>query len=363
MKIALVTDAWKPQTLGLVTALVELVRQLQDMGHQVVVIHPGQFDTRACPGFPGFELAWKAGGRVSERLKRAGADAIHIATEGPLGWAARRYCLRRGLPFSTSFDSTLPEILRQKWGLPLSWGYAVLRHFHRPSRNVLVSNTPWMPGLSSRGFKHLRAWAHGVDGRLFPYAPVPVEHPGLGHLPRPLSLYVGRLSEEKNLTAFLEMDVPGSRLVCGEGPQQAELQARYPGVHWMGVLPRSELAQLYAAADVFVFPCRHDTFGLAMLEALSCGTPVAGFPVDGARQVLGDSGAGALHADLRQAWKNALHTPRRLARERAEQFGWARAAELFLAGLAPLPRRLRREQGPVPRLSLASSPVPLSSRR
>lgn len=346
MKIALVTDAWQPQANGVVSILVELVRQLQGMGHEIVVIHPAQFETRPCPGYPGLDVAWFPGRRMAELLKAAHADAIHIATEGPLGWAARRYCLQRGLPFTTAFHTKFPEILHAKLRVPLSWGYAWLRHFHRPSRAVMVPSRGVLEMLSRRGFGGLSEWTLGVDTRLFSFAPQALECPGLGHLARPLSLYVGRVSHEKSVHAFLDLDVPGSKLVCGTGPLEDELRERYPNVHWLGMLPRSELAQVYAAADVFVFPSQHETFGLVMLEAMACGTPVAAYPVDGPMQVVGSGATGALHENLATAWHDALKTPRHSARERALQFSWRRAADLFLTFLAPMPRRQRRPGAP-----------------
>jgi len=358
MKLVLVTDAWSPQVNGVVTTLVELVRQLQAAGHEIVVIHPGQFRTRPCPGYAGIDIAVLPGRRLSQMISAAQPDAIHIATEGPLGWAARRHCRRHGLPFSSAFHTKFPEILHAALGVPLSWGYALFRHFHRPSAAVMVPTRGVLDMLAQRGFRNLREWTHGVDTRLFAFAPQATECPGLGHLARPVSLYVGRVSYEKNIAAFLELDVPGSKVVCGVGPLESELRGRYPNVHWLGVLPRTELAQVYAAADVFVFPSKNETFGLVMLEAMACGVPVAAYPVDGPLQVLADSGAGAMREDLGQAWQEALKVPRHQARERAQRFGWSRAAELFTSFLAPLPRHLRR-----PRNEVVSRPVPLSSTR
>lgn len=358
MKLVLVTDAWLPQVNGVVTTLVELVRQLQTAGHEVVVIHPGQFRSWPCPGRAGLDLALLPGRQLRQMLTAAQPDAIHIATEGPLGWSARRHCLRRGLPFTTAFHTKFPEILHAALGLPLSWGYALFRRFHQPSQAVLVPTRGVLDMLVQRGFTHLREWTQGVDTRQFTFAPQATDCPGLGPLARPLSLYVGRVSYEKNIAAFLDLDVPGSKVVCGVGPLEEELRLRYPNVHWLGVLPRQELAQVYAAADVFVFPSRNDTFGLVMLEAMACGVPVAAYPVDGPLQVLGNSGAGALHEDLGQAWHQALRVPRHQARQRALQFGWSRVAELFSSLLAPLPRQLRRA-----RHDAASRPVPLSGAR
>lgn len=341
MKILLVTDAWQPQVNGVVTTLVELVRHLQGAGHELTVIHPGQFRTRPCPGYAGIDLALFPGARLRRLMDEAQPDAIHIATEGPLGWAARRHCLRRGWPFTTAFHTRFPEMLQLALGVPASWGYALLRRFHRPSRGVMVPTAGVRRLLEQRGFANLRDWTHGVDTQLFAFHPEPRECPGLGHLARPVSLFVGRLSHEKNLQAFLDLDIPGGKVVCGVGPLEQALRDRYPGVHWVGLLARRELAEVYAAADVFVFPSLHETFGLVMLEAMATGLPVAAYPVDGPLEVIGDSPAGAMHTDLREAWSQALRVRRHQARQRALDFGWGRVADLFLSHLVRLPGQRR----------------------
>ncbi|MFW2356280.1 glycosyltransferase family 4 protein [Hydrogenophaga sp.] len=342
MKILLVTDAWQPQVHGLVSTLVDLVRQLQVNGQEVVVIQPGQFHTRPCPGHPGLELALFPGARLRSLMDSAQADAIHIATEGPLGWAARRHCLRRGLPFTTAFHGRLPEMLKTAFGLPLSWGYALLRRFHQPSSGVLVPNEGLLSRLKARDFQHLRLWTPGVDTHLFALSDRTRSLAALGPLAHPVSLYVGRLSAEKNVEAFLSLDVPGSKVVCGKGPMASGLRARYPNVHWLGELPRHELAQVYAAADVFVFPCRGETQGQAMLEAMACGVPVAAHPVDGPLQLVGQNLGGALHDDLRVAWHDALKIQRHQARDRALLSGWGRSSAVFLSHLVVLPRHRRQ---------------------
>lgn len=233
-------------------------------------------------------------------------------------------------------------MLQAALGIPVSWGYALLRRFHRPSQGVLVPTSGVKDLLERRGFRRLRDWTHGVDTGLFAYRPLPAECPGLGRLARPVSLFVGRLSHEKNIQAFLDLDIPGSKVVCGVGPLEEALRERYPAVHWVGVLPRRELVQVYAAADVFVFPSLHETFGLVMLEAMSCGVPVAAFPVDGPLQVIADSTGGAMDPDLYTAWQRALRIPRERARERALAFGWNHAASLFLSHLVGIESRTRR---------------------
>ena len=354
MKIALITDAWQPQVNGVVTTLVELVRELEQLGHQVEVIHPHLFKTRPCPGYAGIDLALSPKRGVTERLDAFQADAIHVATEGPLGWAARRYCLKRRLAFTTAFHTKFPEILNAALKIPLSWGYALFRFFHKPSGGVMVPTQGVLDMLRDRGFSNLRRWTHGVDTKLFafdaksdPSAP----HPALfGPVMRPISLFVGRVSYEKNIDAFLKLDIPGTKVVCGVGPLEVQLKERYPQARWLGVLPRDELARIYAAADVFVFPSRSETFGLVMLEAMATGTPVAAFPVDGPLEVVGlpdgSQRGGALHAHLQTAWYNALAVPRHEARDRAIGFSWQHAAQLFEGFLVPSRNGPQGDAGP-----------------
>ena len=334
MKLALVTDAWQPQVNGVVTTLVELVREMEHMGHEVVVIHPGCFATRPCPGYAGIELAVRPARSLAYQLDALAPDAIHLATEGPLGWAARRYCMRRGLAYTTAFHTRFPELLKAALKVPLWLGYAVLRHFHRHSSGVLVPTPSVLQMLQGRGFRNLRAWTHGVDMELFAFSERTQPYAGLGSLARPVSLYVGRVSYEKNTEVFLQLNVPGSKVVCGVGPLEPSLRARYPHVRWLGVLPRDVLAQVYACADVLVMPSRHETFGLVMLEAMATGTPVAAYPVEGPLEVVGEPCAGGvLNADLSQAWYQALAVPRHEARARAQCFGWAYASQLFASFL------------------------------
>ena len=333
MKIALITDAWQPQVNGVVTTLVELVRELEQVGHQLEVIHPGHFAARPCPGYAGIDLAVRPKAGLAARLEAFQPDAIHIATEGPIGWAARSYCLKHDLRFTTAFHTKFPEILHAALKIPLSWGYALFRHFHKPSSGVMVPTLGVLRMLEQRGFRNLRSWTHGVDTQLFSYKPQPRLYPALGTLARPVSLFVGRVSYEKNIDAFLRLDIPGTKIVCGVGPLEASLKQRYPMVRWMGVLSRTELAGVYSAADVFVFPSKSETFGLVMLEAMACGTPVAAYPVDGPLEVMGKPDGschgGVMDVDLKQAYYGALALPRREARLRALDFSWLQAAQLF----------------------------------
>jgi glycosyltransferase involved in cell wall biosynthesis len=332
MKIALITDAWLPQVNGVVTTLLELVRDLEGRNHEVLVIHPGQFKTRPCPGYAGIDLALKPRPFLSQQLDAFSPDAIHVATEGPLGWATRAYCTKHKLQFTTAFHTKFPEILKAALRVPLWMGYALFRHFHKPSAGIMVPTQGVLEMLKKRGFGQLRGWTHGVDTDLFAFHGTAKRYLPFDELERPISLFVGRVSYEKNIETFLQMDVPGTKVVCGVGPLEASLKARYPKVRWLGLLARDELAKVYAAADVFVFPSKSETFGLVMLEAMACGTPVAAYPVDGPLEVLNTQGGhkgGVLHVDLQQAFAAALDVDRAHARERALAFSWRQAGQMF----------------------------------
>ena len=344
MKIALLTDAWLPQVNGVVTTLLELVRELEALGHVVHVIEPGQFKTRPCPGYPGIDLAVRPFRQVAQALDAFEPDAIHLATEGPLGWAGRKYCLRHRLAFTTAFHTRFPDILKAAANVPLGWGYALFRHFHRPSSGVMVPTQGVLNLLAQRGFGKLRLWTHGVDTQAFQFQGEATPSALMGALAHPVALYVGRISYEKNIEAFLQLNMPGTKVVCGVGPLEERLKAKYPQVRWLGILERAALAQVYAAADVFVFPSRSETFGLVMLEAMACGTPVAAFPVEGPMEVLGaHAGQGArggvLLEDLLAASQKALAVPRAQARARALDFTWAHAARVFEQHLVPVRQR------------------------
>ena len=346
MKLVLVTDAWLPQVNGVVTTLVQLVRELGHAGHEVEVIHPGLFATRPCPGYPGIGLAVRPGPAMAALLQAAKPDAIHLATEGPLGWAARSYCRKRQWAFTTGYHTRLPEILRRRFHVPLWLSWAVLRHFHSASCGVMVPTHGLLHTLHAKGFRRLRSWTHGVDAASFAFQETPQVYPTLGALARPVSLYVGRVAAEKNIEAFLKLDVPGTKVVCGAGPLEQGLKDRYPTVRWLGVLPRDELARVYAAADVLVMPSQTDTFGMVMLEAMACGTPVAAYPVAGPAEAVGTPPRGGVtHSDLQQAWYGALSVPRHEARGRALQFSWAYAVLMFLGHLVPAQAGARLPRG------------------
>ena len=330
MKICIVTDAWLPQVNGVVTTLVELQQGLVARGHEVVVIEPSSFKRFACPGYREIELAWRPARVVRQALMQADPDAIHIATEGPLGSAARAHCLRHRLAFTTAFHTRFPDILAKALHIPERWGYAWFKRFHAPSSGVMVPSAGMLEILRGHGFERLRQWSHGVDPSLF--QPMPGADLGL---PRPVFLYVGRVSYEKNLDAFLKLDLPGSKVVYGVGPLLDRLKREHPEVHWRGVVPRPELVAIYSAADSFVFPSRSETFGLVMLEAMACGTPVAAYPVAGPLDVVGGSLGGALDVDLQHAALRSLALPRQRARARALEFDWHQVCRQFIDHLVP----------------------------
>ncbi len=339
MKIVIVTDAWSPQVNGVVTILVDLRERLTAAGHEVAVIEPSGFQRVRCPGYPEIGLAWGAGREVARRLDSARPEAIHVATEGPLGLAARAYCRRRNLPFTTAFHTRFPEFLAAAFRFPASWGYAALRRFHAASAGVMVPSSGTAEILGRHGFRNLRRWSHGIDLELFQPAP----GASLG-LPRPVFLFVGRIAAEKNLEAFLRLDLPGSKVVCGGGPLLERYRREHPAVHWYGPVARHRLPGIYAAADSFVYPSRTDTFGLVMLEALACATPVAAYPVAGPLDVVGTSDGGVLDLDLRSAALRSLRIPRERARARALEFDWDRVCRQFVGHLAPI-RRWKPDPG------------------
>lgn len=338
MKLALISDAWQPQVNGVVTTLVELILELEKLGYRVEIIHPGLFNACTCTGYAGVDLAIRPKKQLLQILTKLKPEAVHIATEGPLGWAARSICLNLSWPFTSAFHTKFPEIFNAWAKVPVSWGYALLKHFHRPSSGVLIPTQSVLMGLQKRGFQNLKAWSHGVDIDLFRYHDRPVSFSALGVLPRPIALFVGRISPEKNIEAFLEMDFPGSKIVCGIGPLEKKLKQRYPKAYWLGILPRNELAVLYASADVFVFPSVSDTFGLVLLEAMATGTPVACYPADGPLEVIGASDAGVMSHDLSKAATKALQISRQKVRARAEVFSWHSVAKSFANYLTLIPQ-------------------------
>lgn len=340
MKILMVTDAWHPQVNGVVRTLTKVIGELQGMGHDVLVIHPGQFRTIPAPSYPEIRLAVWPGPRLAALTDAFEPDAVHLATEGPLGWAGRRYCLRRGYPFTTSYTTRFPEYLQARWHVPLAWSYAVLRHFHNASSGILVATESIAATLAARAFRPIKPWTRGVDTDYFR-----PQDKGWLQLPRPVQLYVGRVAVEKGLEAFLDLELEGSKVIVGQGPQLDALKARYPDAHFVGYKENGELARYYAAADVFVFPSRTDTFGLVMLEALASGVPVAAFPVPGPLDVIGDSGAGVLDEDLGKAIAGALRIDPARCRKHAQRFSWLACADRLVGHLVPI-RRSERARTP-----------------
>jgi len=331
MHVCLVTDAWAPQMNGVVRTLMRTCDELRAMGHAVTVISPDQFNNLPCPTYPEIRLAVLPRRKIARTIAALRPNAIHIATEGPLGHAARAYCLAHGLPFTTAYHTRFPEYVAARFAVPVGWSYAWLRRFHRRARGVMVATPSIEAELAGRGFGNIRRWERGVDTELF--------HPrdkALLDLPRPIHLYVGRVAIEKNIEAFLSLDLPGSKVVIGDGPQLNELKKKFPTVHFLGRKVGEDLARHYAAADVFVFPSLTDTFGLVILEALASGLPVAAFPVPGPRDILADGTAGVLDSDLAKAAAKALALPAARCRQLAEQFSWRRATEQFLSNLAPI---------------------------
>ncbi|MEO1193254.1 MAG: glycosyltransferase family 1 protein [Pseudomonadota bacterium] len=332
MRITLVSDAWYPQINGVVRTLNRVREELEALDHQVTVIAPSDFKTIPCPTYPEIRLALRPGKPLAAKLEESQPQAIHLPTEGPLGLAARSYCRKRGLPFTTSYHTRFPEYISARAPVPVSWGYRFMRWFHGGSSGVMVATPSLKRDLEGRGFTNLRQWSRGVDLTLF--RPEPPGPPPLD-LPKPVFLYVGRVAVEKNIEAFLKLDLPGSKLVVGDGPQLASLRKSYPEVHFAGAKVGEELARHYALGDVFVFPSRTDTFGLVLLEAMASGLPVAAYPVTGPLDVVGGSGAGVLDEDLAKAAKAALELDPKVARAYAERFSWRACAEQFRGFLAP----------------------------
>ena len=330
LRILLVTDAWEPQVNGVVRTLKTTARELTSMGHEVRFLTPLDFRTLPCPTYPEIRLSLFPQSGVNRAIREFDPDVLHIATEGPLGMAARSFALRSDFPFTTAYHTRFPEYVHARLRLPLSWSYAWLRRFHRPSRAVMAPTQVVVDDLVANGFSNVRLWSRGVDMDVFR----PQESQRLASEP-PIFLYVGRVAVEKNVEAFLDLDLPGSKWVVGTGPAIERIRAQHPKANYLGVLDREDLAKVYAAADVFVFPSKTDTFGLVLLEAMACGLPVAAYPVTGPRDVIGNSPAGVLHEDLRTACLEALKLKREDALARARMFSWRAATEQFFSHLHP----------------------------
>lgn len=329
VKILIATDAWLPQVNGVVNTLRHTVAALQAQRHVVELITPALFRTLPCPGYPEIRLSLFPGGTVRERIGHFDPDAVHIATEGPIGVAVRRHCLARDMPFTTSYHTQFPEYLRRRLPVPLDLSYAAMRRFHGAAARCMVSTPSMQQLLEARGFRSIVRWQRGVDTALF--RPRPKDFLPLA---RPIAIYVGRLAVEKNVEAFLEMPWRGTKVVVGDGPERGRLQRRYPDAVFRGYRHGEDLAQHMAAADVMVFPSVTDTFGLVNLEAMACGVPVAAFPVAGPIDVVRDGITGALDWDLAAAARRALLLDPDACRAHADRCDWNASTRQFAANLA-----------------------------
>jgi glycosyltransferase involved in cell wall biosynthesis len=345
MRILVATDAWHPQVNGVVRTLTSLARSAAALGVEIDFLTPDGFPSLGVPTYPGLRVALPNRREIARRIEAVSPEAIHIATEGPIGWAVRAYCRRRKLAFTTSYTTRFPEYIAVRSIVPARLSYAVLRHFHGAAAMTMIATPSLRQELSARGFRKLGTWTRGVDTDLFkPDDAVELD------LPRPIFITVGRVAVEKNLEAFLALNLPGSKVVIGDGPQKTALEHKYPKVRFLGEKTGQDLTAHIAAADVFVFPSRTDTFGVVQLEALACGTPVAAFPVTGPLDVIADHPVGALDTDLRSACIRALSISRETCRNFALERSWENSARQFIGNLTVLqpsrsPRPARRVAG------------------
>ena len=337
MKILIVTDAWEPQMNGVVRTLSKTMEALRNAGHTVEVIAPSDgYWTMPLPTYPDIRLAPFAKADVEKRIVRFGPEAIHIATEGPLGQAARSLCLKWGMPFTTSYHTKFPEYIKARFPfVPLSIPYKFVRDFHNSGGRVMVTTPSMVEFLQERGFENLAPWARGVDLDVFNPAKRFSPEDVYKDLPRPVWVNVGRVAVEKNIEAFLELDLPGSKVIVGKGPQLAELTKKYPDAHFVGAKYGDELARYFADADVFVFPSKTDTFGLVIIEAMATGTPVAAYPVSGPIDIIPGSEAGIVSEDLKQACLDCLELDRKTVARHADNYSWAAVSETFFSYLTP----------------------------
>src|SRR5712675_3403895 len=328
MRILVATDAWHPQVNGVVRSLTYMADAAKALGVEVSFLTPESFRTFAMPSYRDLRLALPRPAKVARLIAEARPDAIHIATEGPIGLLVRRYCRKHGLPFTTSFHTRFPEYVSARSPIPESWVWTMLRWFHRPSQAVMAATPALATELRMRGFRKVVLWSRGVDTSLFHPRDVDL------CLPEPVFLCVGRLAVEKNLEAFLDLDLPGTKVIVGDGPARAALERNYPQAVFLGPRQGEALAEVYAAADVFVFPSKTDTFGLVLLEALASGLPVAAFPVTGPRDVIGNAPVGVLNDDLRLACLSALHISPQACLEFAAKHTWEASARAFVENIA-----------------------------
>lgn len=334
LRIVVVTDAWFPQVNGVVRTLRTVGDEVERMGHSITFITPDLFRTVPCPTYPEIRLCINAGARIASMMEAEAPDAVHIATEGPLGMAARRWCLRNDFPFTTAFHTRFPDYVHARFRVPVNWSWAVLKWFHGPSKGVMVATRTLETELNERGLTNTKLWTRGVDLALFR----PTKSALFDHLDAPVFLFVGRVAIEKNIEAFLKLDLPGTKVVVGDGPQRRQLQAAFPDTVFAGEQHGDMLAMHFSAADVFVFPSLTDTFGLVMLEAMACGLPVAAFPVPGPVDVVTDHRAGVLDTDLAKAARAALTLSGEDAHRHATGYSWENCARLFLSNLHSVAR-------------------------
>lgn len=332
MRIAILTDAWFPQVNGVVRTLNKTIELLEADGHQVLCINPQMFFNVPMPTYPDIKLAVLPWRGVRRRLDEFKPEAVHLATEGSIGWAGRRYCLKYEVAYTTAYHTRFPEYVRLRAPVPLSWSYRFVKRFHDGAIRTMVATTSMHDSLVEWGFKNLVRWSRGVDLDRFH----PREEDVYTGLPRPVMLHLGRVAVEKNIQAFLQLDLPGSKVVIGEGPARKELQAKHPDAHFLGYKENGDLARHLAAADVLVFPSRTDTFGLVMLEANASGVPVAAYPVEGPLDVVENGVNGYLSDDLANAVHEALKCDRAACREVAERYSWEACTQQFLDNLQPL---------------------------
>lgn len=332
MRIAILTDAWYPHISGVTTTVNKTIEELEKAGHLVCAVHPGCCSVTApCPTYPQIRLALNPYSCLSKILKDFKPEAIHIVTEGPVGLAGRFYCYRHKLNFTTAFTTRFDEYIALRSPIPADWIFWALRWFHGASSGVMISSLPLKVELEAKGFANIRLWPRGVDTDFF----VPGAKDFL-NVPRPVFLYVGRVAVEKNLEAFLRLDLPGTKVIVGDGPALNSFKRRYPQARFMGAKRGEALARHFAAGDVFVFPSLTDTYGVVMLEAMACGLPVAAYPVRGPVDIVQDGVTGCLDEDLRAAALKALTLSPEACRQSALQFSWSRSAELFVANLVPV---------------------------
>ena len=337
MRILVATDAWHPQVNGVVRTLTMMAEAAKSFGVEVSFLTPETFHTFGLPSYPDLRVAIPRRRRIAQMIEAAEPDNIHIATEGPIGFAARAYCRRRKIPFTTSFHTRFPEYVSARFPIPEAWVWAGLRWFHGASSAVMAATPALANELRERGFNHVVLWPRGVDGHLF--RPREID---LGYA-KPVYLSVGRVAVEKNLEAFLALDLDGTKVIVGDGPAKAELQAKYPKAVFLGSMQGEALAEVYSGADVFVFPSKTDTYGLVLLEALASGVPVAALPVTGPKDVIGSAPVGVLSDDLQAACLRALKIDRQACLDFAANHTWEASARAFVGNISHVRAELQAE--------------------